>query len=183
MSENILDERVYERNIASSRERNTENACERMMNIFFALDKGEVLPLRVTLHLLGCKKCRTTVRRMFLAEKLAMENLHAEDAATLAQSQELLQKVYAAVGAESANAQTEPVSMMRWIASGVTMIASMVAFYTLWHKNITVELNLTFAIVFAACVSVYCALFIGCHMDFFVKKINTGIRNAYRFFR
>ena len=36
--------------------------CEKVMNSFFELDKGERLELHDSLHLIFCKECRTKVR-------------------------------------------------------------------------------------------------------------------------
>ena len=44
--------------------------CEERMNEFLMLDKNERIPLRVTLHLLKCAKCRSEVRLMTMAERV-----------------------------------------------------------------------------------------------------------------
>ena len=36
--------------------------CNRVMDIYLGLDKGERVPLNVTLHLLTCAKCRKQVK-------------------------------------------------------------------------------------------------------------------------
>ena len=45
--------------------------CSEVMNNYLSLDKGERVPLGVTLHLITCKECRNQVRALKKAEKIA----------------------------------------------------------------------------------------------------------------
>ncbi|MCR5724836.1 MAG: hypothetical protein K6G80_07120 [Treponema sp.] len=122
-------------------------ACERTMNRFLELDKGERLPLAVTLHLLWCRDCRTQVRLMTMAERVVSgRSVHKMS----------LQK---------------PVSLKKWIFGGVCMILFMLVFGRAADYFASEALWTAFALVFAAAVTAYCAIFVGCNMDFFVKKI------------
>ncbi len=54
----------------------TENPkCKKYFEKFLALDKNEIIPFRVSLHLLFCAKCRTAVRSMSIAEKLLQHEM------------------------------------------------------------------------------------------------------------
>ena len=108
--------------------------CEKNMDAFLSLDKYERIPLGVTLHLLTCKKCRTQVRYLTLAEKYASEPIRATPIRDALE-----------------NIPVKPVSMAKWVISGFLMIFLMV--------------------IFGVLVTVYCALFVGTNMDFFIKKM------------
>lgn len=124
--------------------------CENIMEEFMMLDKNERLPLKLTLHLLACKECRTQVRYLSLAEKYAAEHLKA-----------------------SVEFRIKPVSMSKWIVCGILMIAFMLMFGTISDKINNQSLTTTFYIVFGLIVTAYCAVFMGQNLDFFVKKINS----------
>lgn len=144
-------------------------ACESAMNRFFALDKNERLPLGVTLHLLGCAECRTQVRMLSLAEKVAARPLKmpvslAEADAT---RKTIERQLHLPLTAKN------HVSLSNWIVGGVLMIAFMFAFVFLSKKIDSLLLTASFYLFFAGAVTAYCALFVGSNMDFFVKKIKT----------
>ena len=44
--------------------------CKKYFDKYLSLDKNEIIPFRVSLHLLFCAKCRTAVRSMTAAEAL-----------------------------------------------------------------------------------------------------------------
>lgn len=126
-----------------------ENAlCEQVMNRFLELDKGERLPFSVTLHLLRCKQCRTQVRLLSIAERVASRRQPARKPG-----------VY------------KPVTLTNWVIGGTLMVLCMLAFALTADAYGDEMLWTAFALVFAFCVTGYCALFVGCNMDFFVKKI------------
>ena len=52
-----------------------DNICEKTMDTFYGLDKGERLPFSASKHLLVCKKCRSRVRLLSKAEKLVKRPL------------------------------------------------------------------------------------------------------------
>ena len=128
--------------------------CEKMMDEYLMLDKNERIPLRVTLHLLKCKKCRTQVHYLSLAEKYAGEPLRAE---------KLVDKLE--------NMEVKPVSMTKWIISGILMIFMMVSFVLFLNKIDRASFSIIFNVIFGILVTVYCTLFVGTNVDFFVKKI------------
>ena len=130
--------------------------CEKNMDTFLALDKYEQIPLSVTLHLLKCKKCRTSVHYLTLAEKYASEPLKREG---------ILERL--------ANMEVKPISMARWIISGALMIFLMVIFCLFLNKIDKNSFALLFNAFFGILITVYCVLFVSTNMDFFVKKTGT----------
>lgn len=130
--------------------------CEKNMDRFMLLDKYERIPASVTLHLLTCKKCRTQVHYLSLAEKYAAE---ARKPTPLKDAIENL---------------AHPVSMTKWIVWGIVMILLMVTFGLILNRMDRTSLSIFFNIFFGTLVTVYCALFVGTNIDFFIKKIERG---------
>lgn len=126
-----------------------KSRCDLMMDRFLMLDKHERIPLRVTLHLLGCKKCRSQVRYLSKAEKIAAEPLKI--------SVPLI----------------KPVSMKKWIFYGILMILLMATYQLSAAKLGSETANTFFYIIFGIVVTAYCAIFIAANLDFFVKKISS----------
>ena len=69
----LQGEKAYEAEIGG--EAMKKENCEAVMDKFLMKDKNELLPLSVILHVIRCKECRTTIRRMTLAEKNASRSL------------------------------------------------------------------------------------------------------------
>ena len=122
-------------------------ACEKAMDRFLELDKGERIPLQVTAHLLRCRHCRTQVRLMSLAERVAARR------------------------SGQPVSQQNPVTLTGWVVGGVCMIVLMLAFALVAELYARFALQTAFYLVFAGSVTAYCALFVGANMDFFVKKM------------
>lgn len=128
--------------------------CEKRMNTFLSLDKNERIPADVTLHLLVCKKCRTHVHYLSLAEKYASEPIKAS----------LRKTTLETVG-------LKPVSMAKWIICGILMILFMFVFATIQNRNGSESFSIVFYMIFGILVTVYCGLFVRMNLDFFIKKI------------
>lgn len=144
--------------------------CSEIMDDFFALDKHQRIPLYITAHLLVCKKCRTEVRLMTLTERVNAEPLHISTDDNDRRILQLMQKL------DSAYAPSEkiaPISLKRWIVSGIAMVLAMMMFIFSQSTLPNQALSLSFYIVFAVVISAYCALFVGSNMDYFIKKIET----------
>lgn len=149
----------------------SKSKCNEIMDDFLLLDKNQKIPLKITLHLLACKECRTQVRLCSLAEKASAKPLNAKlplDNDALVSIMSKIDKNYS-----GNTGKIRHVSLANWIISGVVMLVLMM-FYGIQ----TVSLNSTpmvvpFYLCFAGIVCVYCALFVGSNLDFFVKLFNT----------
>ena len=140
------------------------------MDCFLDLDKNERLPVKVTLHLLFCKKCRTEVRLFTLAERTCAQPLKIP----VADNDTIIDILMAKINPEYVRGgKIAHISMRRWIMSGVAMILAMLMFLVLRPYVASSALDISFCILFACVVSAYCAIFVGSNMDFFVKKIET----------
>lgn len=147
-----------------------KNCCERHMTSFLELDKHQVIPLRITLHLLVCKKCRTQVRLMTMAERTCSQPLlvpadDSEQAIAL-----LMKRIDPSLTPQN---PCKPISMRRWIWSGAAMILGMLFFMVHSKSMYNPTLEIAFYCFFACAICAYCAIFVGSNMDFFVKKIET----------
>lgn len=142
--------------------------CEQFMNAFLALDKEEKMPLKMTIHLLKCRKCRTEVRQLTLAEKEAAKPLKIK----VSQKNPILVSVMAKINPNWVpEKERQAVTLAGWISVGVSMILLMM-FFGIYSASMRSQmLSVAFYLVFAGCVISYGALFIINNMDFFVKKI------------
>ena len=144
--------------------------CAKIMDTYLALDKGERVPLNVTLHLLTCSKCRKQVRMLKAAERISKAPVEIpvpiDDSSILA--------VMAKIDPKYTDAKN-PISIAKWIIAGVLMILFMLTFGLSSYQKANKVVMISFYIVFAFAVSSYCAMFIGTNMDYFVKLINTKV--------
>mgnify|MGYP006916040561 CR=1 FL=1 len=140
--------------------------CEKIMDTFLALDKDERLPLSVSLHLLACQHCRSQVRLLTRAEHLASVPLSFAVDEGDSSVAAILRKL------SRQESVPNPISLRRWVVSGILMVILMLSF-ALYTADSSSELKIAFYLVFAMIITTYCAMFIGCNIDFFIKKINT----------
>jgi hypothetical protein len=145
-----------------------DKTCNDMMDTFFALDKHERYPLKLTLHLLACPKCRTQVRLCTIAERVCAEPLKRN-----AREEEVDALAAKIRSANPNSADVSPISLRRWIVSGVTMILAMMVFTVISPRSAGNHLQLAFYLVFGCVVTAYCSVFIASNIDFFVKKTET----------
>jgi hypothetical protein len=142
--------------------------CNAIMERFMELDKNEKLPFYMTLHLLFCRDCRTSVRMLTLAERQAAQPLAEYVTVDDAFMQAIMAKV-SPLTQESA----APVTMRRWVVSGLIMIAALFCFPIFSDMRLpdTEILTLSFYLLFGCAVAVYCVIFVGGNLDFFIKQI------------
>ena len=145
--------------------------CDAVMERFLMKDKNELLPLPVILHIIMCKECRTTVRRMTLAEKSASKSLYENMPLDNPALSAVMQKVSAIELSSGRN--PKPVNLVGWIISGIAMIIAMMFFGFYTSPGTTSSmLIITFYLIFALSVVIYCIAFVISNLDFFVKKIS-----------
>lgn len=143
--------------------------CKEVMDKYLMLDKGERVPLNVTLHLITCKECRSQVRAMKAAEKIARAPLEIP----VEMDDFSIEAVMAKIDPNFCPTAKNPISMAKWIIGGIAMILFMLTFGLSNYCSANKTVMIAFYILFAACVTAYCAMFIGTNMDFFVKLIET----------
>ena len=107
---------------------------------------------------------------MTKAEKLASKPVAVQVPVTDESITAVLQKLSPEFEAACSRS---PFPLSRWIFAGVAMIGLMITFGILTKSSSSQTVVLPFYFLFATVVTSYCALFIGCNMDFFVKQIET----------
>lgn len=153
--------------------------CDETINRYIALDKHEMVPAAVTLHILRCKKCRSLIRAMTKAS-----NLYSAKA-SLGFDSKLLEKtmlkINEAIAAMKADGKADTglpeVRLFPWIIAGTVMIIGFasIPFTSIgrWAAKIFgLAFTVPFALIFAVFVSVFSALFVGSNLDFFIKKFD-----------
>lgn len=146
---------------------------EQYMDQFLSLDKGQHLPLSLSLHLLFCKKCRTQVRALTKAEQLAAKPLAITSPVTEDSIRMAIQK-----HAPELEQKTYRLPIPLWIVAGVFILATLFVFSLLSRKIVNGTLEFTTYLFFALVVTGYLILFFATNIDFFVKRIHTKKVNA-----
>lgn len=155
--------------------------CESAFDRYLELDKNERVPLSVTAHLFFCPECRTAVRNLTRAERLLAGPLAVRPAAgSLPAADPVVAAALARISASGISYvpesdQERHVSMNRWLVTGIAMIAcfAVIPFTMIGEWSGTTFGNsflVPFFIMCGVAVTVYCGLFIGSNIDFFVKK-------------
>lgn len=143
--------------------------CEKMMDQFLMLDKNQLLPLSLCLHLLVCKKCRSQVRYLSFAENTLAKTLQQ----MLPLGESKIKTIMKIIDSKYEENTICPVSFVNWIVVGIIMVLTMVIFvisdYSLGLSSI---ISLWVYLFFGLCIAVYAIIFVGSNMDFFIKKID-----------
>lgn len=157
--------------------------CEKAFDVYLGLDKNQRVPLSVTLHLLACPECRTSVRKLTRAERLLAQPLTVPESGESAASASVDPSLVAMLSRISAAGLEYPplcpaehsVSLYRWLVSGIALIAG---FAIIPFSAIGAWTGVTFGnsflvpfyILCGVAITGYCGLFVGTNIDFFVKK-------------
>lgn len=147
----------------------SKEVCEKIMDSYIALDRGEVVPFKVWIHLLFCSQCRTEVRFLSLADKACSKPLTIERKTHESLSTSIMMSIQK--DPESAMLfKPKEVSLKKWILSGLIMLFAMLFFgLNVYSQN--TQIALPVYLVFAIFITGYCALFVGSNLDFFIKKL------------
>lgn len=145
------------------------NNCEDFMNQYLMLDKGERVPFKISMHLMGCKKCREQIKLLKLAEKEISAPLKIETPVTDAS----IQKIISQVHVQQKDRFYKPLPFAGWIIGGILMIALLFSSLFSTQDIQNRSLSIWYALTIAGCVTAYCAVFVCSHIDLFIKKIST----------
>ncbi len=148
-----------------------ENICDKTINSFLELDKDESLGFKTTLHLLTCKKCRTVVRLYTLAQRSSSRPLYKAEESQSNAIHQIVQKANPSLELLKSS-QIKPVSMTRWLISGLMLVVTIFIFSLLNETISNSRLQVTIYLCFSAFICAFCAFFIGSNLDFFIKKID-----------
>jgi predicted anti-sigma-YlaC factor YlaD len=161
--------------------------CEKAFDRYLSLDRNERVPFGVTLHLISCPACRTSVRKLTRAERMLSRPLAVQATApsVFASGRETaidpsVEALLARIASEGHSFESlcpaEPrISMYRWVVVGLALVAgfAIVPFSSIgiWTRLVFGNSFLIpFSLLCGVAVTLYCGLFIGSNIDFFVKK-------------
>ena len=149
---------------------NMNDKCEDFMNQYLMLDKGERVPLKLSLHLLCCKKCWEKIKLLKLAEKAIIPPpLNIEAPVTDAS----IQKIISQIHVQQKDRFYKPLPFAGWIIGGLLMIALLFSSLLSMQDIQNRSLSIWYALTIAGCVTVYSAVFVCSHIDLFIKKLST----------
>jgi predicted anti-sigma-YlaC factor YlaD len=137
--------------------------CEKAIQAFLNLDHGEPIPPGVQKHIDECAACRRQVAMMqSVFRALAQTGVAETPAGTT-------DEVMAAVRSGGVAAE-EPLSVAKWLATGVIIFASIVLVsFSNSHSWLSqvfgVSLELPLSLILGAAITIYASLFIGTHVD------------------
>ncbi len=161
--------------------------CKNYFDEFLSLDKNEIIPFRVSVHLLTCIKCRTAVRSIRLAERTLQHNVAKTITNEASASDPVVKAALKQIEEAGLTYPQAPiphrVSFSGWVAGGVILALCLSAFpFTSmgeWASRVFADKFLIpFYIVTGLAVALYAVIFTGSNMDFFVKKIN-AVKKAF----
>lgn len=137
--------------------------CEQAIEAFLRLDHREEIPPEVKRHIDDCESCRRQVA-MMRSVYTALEQVGVVE--TPAGTTDA---VMAAVAAATAGAE-EPLSLGKWLGTGVIIFASIVLVsFSNSHSWLSqvfgMSLDLPLSLILGAAITIYATLFIGTHVD------------------
>jgi len=162
--------------------------CNAAFDQYLELDKNERVPFALTLHLLFCPSCRTSVRLMTKAETSVAARLETVSSRVSPFSPELSPSrmvssdpvIAAAMARISASGLSyapieRHVSFSRWVISGAALAVGFavvpLSLIGPWgYGTFGTAFSIPLCIFFGLALTVYGGLFIGTNIDFFVKK-------------
>ena len=137
--------------------------CRKVMEKFYEVDKGHILPFSVFLHLLTCKECRARVRLLSKAENLVMEDLKEK---VDVDSDEITKIVNLAMEKQK---DFIKVSFRSWGISGFFLLVFCVLM-SFVAQDTAPLIQFAASIFTGLLLSFYIMSFIGANLDIFVKK-------------
>lgn len=146
--------------------------CDRIIERYLMLDKRQMIPLDITLHLLFCKECRLEVVKLVTTEKTAAEILKTPEEPAGDEVKAILEKARIEQMKKIVNQKN---NFFPWILSGIIMVLCFAVFPMLsigeWGVDVLGNaFVLAFFITAGFCVALYSGIFIATHLDFFIKK-------------
>jgi hypothetical protein len=145
-----------------------KHSHDEYLDQFLSLDKGQHLPLSLSLHLLFCKKCIAQVRALTKAEQLAAKPLSISVPVTENAIRTAIKK-----HAPSLEPKNYRLPIPLWIVAGVFILAALFVFSLLSRNIVNGTLEFTTYMFFALVITGYLVLFFATNIDFFVKRIHT----------
>ncbi len=139
--------------------------CDQYIEEYLSLDKGQQVPLHVTLHLLGCPHCRAEVRMLSRAERLSSRRLSSPSPL----EDESISTVLRRIDAPRAQPR-HSVSVVPWLVTGIILTLALLLVHVALHGRSGGILSFSVDAAGAAVITAYIAICIGANLDFFIKR-------------
>lgn len=149
-----------------------KSKCELVLEKYFELDKNKRVPFKLFLHLIMCKDCRKKIFMLSKAQKIVQKPLNVVAPVTDSVIENVLEN-YEVQNKLKIN--KNPISLVQWIFSGSAMIIMILFTIFLVDRLNSKELLMSYALMIAIAVTIYCVSFIWCNLDFFVKKLDVKL--------
>ena len=133
------------------------------MEEYLSLDKGQHVPLHVTLHLLGCPRCRAEVRMLSRAERLSSRQLAAPSPLEDNAISTVLQRI-------EPSGKEHSVTLLPWLITGIVLTLALVAVHVIFYGRAGGILSFCLNAATAVIISSYIAICIGANLDLFIKR-------------
>lgn len=153
--------------------------CEKAFDRYLALDKNERVPLGVTIHLICCPVCRTSVRILTRSE-IALASSLVEERAGFTVEDPIVTAALSRIRAagflwEPPVSQDKHVSLFRWITSGLVLGGGFALFpfssIGMWSQGVFgAAFSVPFYLLCGVAVTIWCGMFVGSNIDFFTRK-------------
>ncbi|HKL85932.1 MAG TPA: hypothetical protein VJ861_06345 [Treponemataceae bacterium] len=153
--------------------------CEKAFDRYLELDKNERVPLGVTLHLLRCPVCRTSVRALTRSEVFLASSLE-ESSVDFKVEDPIVAEALTRIKAtgflwEAPPVQDKHVSLFRWIVSGLVLGGGFALVPSssigIWSQGVFgTSFSIPFYLMCGMAITTWCGMFVGSNIDFFVKK-------------
>ncbi|WP_156144673.1 hypothetical protein [Treponema phagedenis] len=148
--------------------------CEKIIDTYLKLDKYERVPIGITLHLLRCRSCRETVKKL---SKVYTQHRKKEKNPSPELVEDIMQNIYQL---SEKPVQTETLSdakILLWMLTGLLIVIGFIILpFTeigQWGINhLGIAFIIPFALICAISVSAFYAVFVGKNIDFFVKQFD-----------
>lgn len=154
--------------------------CDSFFERYCLLDKDEPLPIPLKVHIIRCKACKETAKRMVHAEKMQRHILAASssDERLLSEVMRSIQTVRPPV--TSSPYQDVPPGLLPWLAAGLFMLAGVIVIPFISFGKIGLQqfgdsFLISFAILSACSISAYSAVFFAKHRVFFTEKFERRV--------
>ena len=147
-----------------------QSMCEQTMDKFLELDKNENLGLKVSFHLLTCKKCRTLVRLCSVAQRSSARPLYVPESISN-NVETIIQKANPSIDLLK-DSHVKPVTLKWWLFSGILILASFLMFALFGQTSVNEAIEAIIYTVFAIIICIYTAFFVGSNLDLFTKIID-----------
>ena len=150
--------------------------CQKFREAFFALDRGQWLPVPCLVHLLTCDECKRQVRNLVVFErrcfKQGMRKPPLESKAVMTVMNSIDSDYEEGVFAK----KKAPVH--RWLLAGLALVFCAAEFYPLQQLSGSAVFQAFFAVFFAVGIICYCAFFVVSNMDTLKDKLKNSIGGA-----